>query len=219
MDFIFSNDFEETVSLSRPYIYTGETTRESDVCDISYVEKRRFLMTDELFEPGTCYNLPLGFSTRFRITGDANFVAIEEVDVYGPEAFFSSFFTNVRDGAFAERTCTVLEENCPFVWEFNEFEDQEDCLDAMETLPITEGIYADGLSQGCRWIHSVFASENLSHCPHISFRPLNDHNGQKICQHSDFTTVESVFTAGELSFYEDTARNIFGFDERLIEEC
>ena len=68
--------------------------------------------------------------------------------------------------------------------------------------------YIDGKSQGCRFLHAVFAAENEAHCPHISLIPIKDINDKTVCQESALNPVlmgspGSPFTVAEKEFFED----------------
>lgn len=101
-----------------------------------------------------------------------------------PEAFITSLFGGSYDGAFAERVCTIMEASCPTVWAENAYDNQTDCQASINVLPTTDGAFFDGRSQGCRWVHSAFATTNEDHCEHISTIPLEDVNGNIKCQSS-----------------------------------
>ena len=57
----------------------------------------------------------------------------------------------------------------------------------MSQLPLTPDAYADGNSQGCRFIHTVMSVQNLEeHCAHIAINPTMDPSGLFKCQNSAF---------------------------------
>lgn len=53
----------------------------------------------------------------------------------------------------------------------------------------------------------------------ISTIPLEDVDGKIKCQSSANNQLTSIFSAGELLFYEETAVNEFDFDESLFSVC
>lgn len=56
---------------------------------------------------------------------------------------------------------------------------------------MTEGPYdyLDGMSKGCRILHSGFVAKgNSDHCPHLSFVPIPDKNNQLKCQATAWET-------------------------------
>lgn len=162
----------------------------------------------------------MGSTARFTLTGDDKYILVEKVNGYYPEAFLSSFFGASNDGAYADRICSIMEENCGDVWKENEFADQAECKASVDAMPVAEGLVSvDGLSQGCRWLHSVFVKKNEDHCPHISTVPLQDINGKVKCQSSKQTQSTSVFSAAALNFFEETAVNEFELDESMSQIC
>jgi len=98
----------------------------------------------------------------------------------------------------------------------------ENCRDKIAALPAaSEGNleYMDGNSQGCRALHSVFAVENpTTHCPHLSFDPLEDPNGQIKCQESKQTPISALFSDRELDKLKEFAARQ-GIDPELGHDC
>lgn len=66
-------------------------------------------MTEDMFPADTCYELLVGATASFSITGDSKYVAVDKVNAFYPEAFLSSFFGASKDGAYAERVCGIME--------------------------------------------------------------------------------------------------------------
>lgn len=218
VNYIYSDDFAAYESLSEQVIFS-EITKDSDTCNITYAAKRRIPMTEDMFPADTCFELTAGATASFKITGSSNYVLLDKVNAFYPEAFLSSLYGGSTEGAFAERVCSIMEENCEEVWAENAYENQTECQASVDALPAADGIFVDGLSQGCRWLHSVFAVTNKDHCEHISTIPLEDVNGNIKCQNSAGNEITSVFSAAEISFFEETAMNEFGFDETMISAC
>lgn len=163
--------------------------------------------------------MTLAATTRFTITGESTYVAIEKVNLFNGEGYINALFSAFKSDAFAERMCTLMEETCTDVWTANEFADQAECQQSVEAMPAADGMYIDGLSQGCRWVHSVLVPSNTDHCEHISTIPLEDLNGNIKCQTSLQNPLSSMFSDVELDFIVDTAMNEFGFDESLYSTC
>ena len=82
------------------------------------------------------------------------------------------------------------------------------CTDELAALEVlTEG-HADGNSQGCRLVHSVFAQENPEqHCAHIAIDATVDPSGQIKCQNSSFTLPSDLFTDEEFKLFDEFANS------------
>merc|ERR1719410_1077205 len=105
--------------------------------------------------------------------------------------------------ATAELLCSTLENSCDSVWASHNFTSQADCLAEYAMLPRLSGTYHfDGKDRSCRTLHSSFAANNPTHCPHISFNAMVDSTGVTKCQVSDMVPMESPFTAAEWSAFE-----------------
>ena len=90
------------------------------------------------------------------------------------------------------------------------------CLRKYNALPAltysAEGIgYVDGDSRGCRVLHSEMASNNLDHCPHVTFEHEMDVNGYIKCSQSAFVPPDEPFTSEEVDFIMDVGVNQFGY--------
>ena len=73
-------------------------------------------------------------------------------------------------------------------------------------LPASEGplSHVDGNSQGCRALHSVFATLNPGlHCAHLSFDPMQDPNGQIKCQQTKQVKPTDLFAKDDFMLLSD----------------
>ncbi len=78
----------------------------------------------------------------------------------------------------------------------------DDCEESLSNLAIITGRnYADGNSQGCRALHSVFAAMNSKHCAHISIEPKNDTDGNIKCQQSQGILSEDMFDEDDFALF------------------
>ncbi len=81
---------------------------------------------------------------------------------------------------------------------------EEECESKLAALPITSGNSdVTGRSQGCRALHSSFASANTKHCPHLSFDPKRDVNGKIKCQDSLSINPSDLFDEEDFIAYEE----------------
>ena len=69
-------------------------------------------------------------------------------------------------------------------------------------LAVTDEVYIDGNSHGCRSFHAHYASLNSFHCPHISFVPMEDGNGKTKCQTSEGLQATDFFTETDLANFD-----------------
>lgn len=68
--------------------------------------------------------------------------------------------------------------------------------------------YIDGNSQGCRYLHAVFALKNPFHCAHVSLIPAVDPDGDYICHWSAELSPEEMFTQTEVDgLFDLSVRN------------
>eukprot|EP00594_Rhizosolenia_setigera_P017848 CAMPEP_0178957862 /NCGR_PEP_ID=MMETSP0789-20121207/11196_1 /TAXON_ID=3005 /ORGANISM="Rhizosolenia setigera, Strain CCMP 1694" /LENGTH=179 /DNA_ID=CAMNT_0020640251 /DNA_START=63 /DNA_END=602 /DNA_ORIENTATION=+ len=177
-------------------------------------------MSADLYPENTCFETAVAFASRFKLTGDETFVTFEKINLFYFLSQLNNFFSSVKDGAVAERVCGIMEENCEDVWTENAFANQTECQATVDSMPKIEGEgYADGRTQGCRWLHSVFAKENERHCPHISTIPLEDSDGSIKCQESQAKIESDLFSEAELDFIYDISRNELGYVDSFNKSC
>lgn len=98
----------------------------------------------------------------------------------------------------------ILQSNCPNEYAANNFSSLGDCENRLKQLPVTEGKDAsfDGNSHFCRIVHSMIATINPAHCPHVSLAPIIDARGRLKCQRSKYTDKHAYFSASEIAMYE-----------------
>ena len=74
------------------------------------------------------------------------------------------------------------------------------CLKHLSNLPLAEdeNRYVNGNSQGCRYLHAVFALTNPFHCAHVSLIPAKDPKGNYICHWSADLSPDELFTQTDI---------------------
>jgi len=129
--------------------------------------------------------------------------------VYYDQAFLEFFFGEIDTPTTAELVCQTLENNCSAAWSLNNFSDESDCMFQHSELPLfsTDSSHFDGLDKSCRVLHSVLASNNDHHCPHISFVPMEDDEGKIKCQSSSERNPTELFDAVELEYFNQFKLN------------
>jgi hypothetical protein len=143
---------------------------------------------------------------------------ISHVEVFFPLAFLDFYFGSAlnTDGV-RKYVCEVMRDSCPATWEANGYDSTgfARCVDDLESLSMSDPPpYVDGKSQGCRFLHAVFAAEDEMHCPHISFVPAVDVDGKEKCQTSAENPAlvmgapGSPFTDADKFFFEDFMRDL-----------
>ena len=138
---------------------------------------------------------------------------ISHVEVFFPPAFLDFYFGSaLNTNGVREYVCEVMRDSCPATWGANGYDSTgfARCVDDLESLSMSDPPpYVDGKSQGCRFLHAVFAAEDEKHCPHISFEPAVDVDGKEKCQASALSPAVSMgspgspFTNAERIFFED----------------
>ena len=207
------NNFYET--LGSPKILSS-VEDDSHVCSFLAVEHRQTEISTFGALEEFCLSFPTGIKLSFDLSGSENFIQVQEVFGFTSKATFSSIVEGVDSSKVASNVCMALEDHCHTVWNNNNLTSQQDCIDQFLALPMVTGDnYADGDSQACRQIHSMFVEENQNHCPHVSFVPMEDVNGKIKCQESGNVLPEDLFTEEELEFIKMTGMEDFGFDESL----
>jgi len=128
---------------------------------------------------------------------------ISTIHVYYTAPLTLVFFTQLQTKRVDDFVCDVLlGQGC-----LAELGDQAErgltkhkCLKRLSHLPLAEGEehWVDGKTQGCRYLHSVFALTNTYHCAHVSLIPAEDPKGNIKCQTSAYVSPKEFFTQTEI---------------------
>jgi hypothetical protein len=193
----FSSLFDESETLNdRVELLSSD----DGICTFRRFSTVRSVASDVLY-PGGVFH----FTAMYHINFDYEANQIPSMTLYfTPEAVSHIFETwaSSPDSSVSELVCTTMEESCPNVWAGNSLSSQQECLDALDALPILQnGSYFDGDSQSCRMLHAVFASTNDVHCPHISFVPEADSDGAIKCQESQGILPSDTFTEDDFQAF------------------
>ncbi|CAB9501020.1 expressed unknown protein [Seminavis robusta] len=180
------------------------------------------LFTNSWYEflPGAARGGKMNATLMSLIEYDAIENYMKNFILYLPPAWMDGIFAQY---AGTDRTrdfvCRTMRDSCPDVWEANEEvfsqatvamegraadQDLIPCKSLLRDMPHVEGanLYVDGDSQGCRALHSVYASTNSDHCPHMSFVPIKDVNGKIKCQESAGLSTSDYFTQEDLDKFD-----------------
>ena len=145
---------------------------------------------------------------------------VPTVDLYMTAPFTEAAFTQLQTRQGDEFVCDVLlGPGC-----MNELGDQaeqgltkRECLKRLSNLPLAEGEnrYVDGNSQGCRYLHAVFALTNPFHCAHVSLIPAKDPKGNMKCHMSANTSPDEYFSQTEIDGLYDLlgTQTLLGLDQ------
>ena len=141
---------------------------------------------------------------------------IKFVNVFFSKGFLEIFFEHFLDSDNTRAyICSVIEGPCR---DYNLIDNSSSlsCESQLASLNATTFSFrADGRSQACRALHSVFASTNSKHCPHISFLPMEDNNGKVKCQPGGtLMQPEDLFTKNDFEIYAQWAIEK-GFDPKV----
>lgn len=110
---------------------------------------------------------------------------------------------------FLQMLCKTLERDCD-ASHFVPFSNQQECVEAMSSLPVNginkySVLSFQGNSTGCRMVHMYMARQNKKHCPHISYFSEEDENGNYKCDPRSFNGLYYNWTKEELDLFEDIA--------------
>lgn len=156
-------------------------------------------------DTATATNLPstYGVSNMIKIFLDYRKRYITRMNVFFTDDFLRIFFNSIANSVETRQyVCGVMEGPCSTILNIP----PGTCNTTFVALPTTTGTnsYADGNSQGCRAVHSVFANTNpINHCPHLSFTPMEDPNGNIKCQTSKFIQTSDLFTPKDMEIFEE----------------
>jgi len=169
--------------------------RETGNCEFLGLYHRHYVttptMTIDKIDFQTAAMIKLYYSFRYRY--------IKAVHVYYPRDFLTIFFDYVLNSANTRMyICTIIEGACsPYI------SSTSDCVQSLAAMPTVDSNgHVEGLSQGCRALHAVFAEKNIKHCPHISFTPMQDEHGRTKCQTTGSILASDLFTSDEFTLYE-----------------
>jgi hypothetical protein len=210
-----TNPFLRCLSLSlqiknTAFLSVNEATE--GYCDITsaFVSQgeinRNFLREEFVQVPEAQY--VFGERLRFVYKPDLKSVTVVQQDIYLPSAFWGIMVTEqINSTKYTMDICETLETLCPIYWERDGFTSQGECVARMSALPITtvneRGLVTmDANSTGCRSIHTNLARESPDmHCPHISYSPQEDINGNIKCSESNNLSPRDFFTEGDLALF------------------
>ena len=139
-----------------------------------------------------------------------------------PEKWMEPLFgTTLGTDRTHQMVCTVMKDSCPEVWSANQDflatavttqtarvaggddEAMGACISHLASLPaVTDEVYIDGNSHGCRAFHAYYASVNNVHCPHVSFIPMEDEDGKIKCQNSEGVLQTDYFTEDDIAKFD-----------------
>lgn len=121
---------------------------------------------------------------------------IPKIDVYYTDDYvnvlFGFLFDTEEMRAFI---CNVYEgDTCSGI-----LEPPDDCMAQLSSLDKTSADgRVDGNTIGCRMLHSVLAETRDIHCPHISFEPMEDFQGEIKCQTEGTVTALDLFDQADI---------------------
>lgn len=182
-------------------------------CDVSFADVTQAQINERLVLNEQVW-LKTVFGRRLRIEypeSKASFKVITE-NIFLPPAVVGHFSAVAQPLSVAASACTVLGSFCPAEFTANDFNDTLSCTEKMmSNLPLTtlnksaRKTY-DGNSTSCRHLHASLAALNpKTHCPHVSFDPVEDPNGKVKCHESDNFLIEDYFATEDFTLFRETA--------------
>lgn len=155
------------------------------------------------------------FTVFYMITFDLQVGKIGSILARVPDAWIQYGFSLLRTETVHNYICDTLQSNCGEISAMNAIASRDDCVGRLAQLQnVSPGGQIDGSDLACRTLHSIFARRNSDHCPHISFIPLPDKNGDFKCQQSAGLTELDVFPP-ELLQHHSLFEVEQGIDPRL----
>jgi len=128
---------------------------------------------------------------------------IPRIDIYFTPESMVALFSQLQKNNGAKFVCNVLTgPSCQDtdIPELNEHLSKKRCIKKLLKLELVEGEnnYFDSNTQGCRYLHSVFAANNPVHCAHLSFIPAEDPNKKIKCQTSANMQPSDLFSEEDI---------------------
>ena len=128
---------------------------------------------------------------------------IPRIDIYFTPESIVALFSQLQKTNGAKFVCNVLTgPSCQDtdIPELNGNLSEERCIEKLSMLELLKGEnnYFDNNTQGCRYLHSVFAATNPFHCAHLSFLPAKDPKGNFKCQTSANIQPSDLFSEEDI---------------------
>lgn len=151
----------------------------------------------------------VGFRFNYTVGNSSSPLRVNKMHTFWVNPFVNTFVPFDQEKT-SDVVCNVLENVCAGDF-FTPFQNHSECVDAMNTLPIGQWDvhgywHYEGNSTGCRAIQSILAARNPNeHCPHLSWNPLVDPNGNYKC--NDMVLGRSYYnwTTNELDLFKQMA--------------
>eukprot|EP00976_Prorocentrum_cordatum_P069506 1179576-Prorocentrum_minimum.AAC.1 len=232
-EYLGPNDIREYVSFVLavgPYFETVFRLRDSPLeltrvdsdtgkCTFRVWRMLQYEISEEFSQEGV--NRYIEGSLGYKLDYNPTTNKIDLMYIIYDEVLLQYFFSLIDTPRSAQVVCDTLMNKCPStIAEQNaEFLQGgiDGCVDAFfrEIPVLAEGSYVDGYTRGCRYLHTVFAALNPSHCPHISFVPIEDHKGKIKCHESLGLPLMMGFDEEDIASYNTFKVNWFGADKPL----
>lgn len=156
----------------------------------------------------------IGIRARIEYPDDkSSFTAVTQ-DLFLPPATIDYIYGSASSTVLSSTTCLIMSKFCPDVLSANNFTDELECSQKMESsLPLatvnTAGLsVVDGNSTACRHLHSSLAlSQPELHCPHLSLAPMEDIKGQTKCSKSNNFSLEDSFSFEDFTLFRQVAQS------------
>jgi hypothetical protein len=168
---------------------------ETGTCEFLAMQTAQYSMNPETALNST-FNSANMSKMRFELNGNY----LSAVFIYYPQSFVDFLWGKVfATSRTLDFMCSVMRDNCPDI--DGAKIGNEECTMRLAELPIHTNGNIDGLDQGCRVLHSVFASTNNKHCPHLAFESTPDAAGNVVCQESANTNISDYFDEQDLEVF------------------
>jgi len=197
----FGGDFGTELQLIHPgLIDMSYTTEEECVAVLGLVARVRTKLPYATNNVSTCIDASFGNVIKYQFTGKLRKpILISEWNIWSDNDFSTALFGALDTEESARYSCETIVDVC----EEEGIDSSDTCLERWNELPASDdGIWIDGDSRYCRMLHGSYARENTFHCPHVTFTPEADGNGQTKCFESKRTIPEEYLTSGQIEILQ-----------------
>ena len=177
-------------------------------CDITFANVMTATYNFQEITRATALESVAGYRVLYGTFENAPTV-IHEQHLYLSNPKYEVYFSELDPTGASQWICNILEDECGEEY-FTPFNNQEECIAAMEQLPIVDYnanqdyVYT-GNSTGCRFFHSLMVFQSKKHCAHISYLSQEDDSGNYKCDEKVKNDTPHNFTQADLDLFRRVA--------------
>jgi hypothetical protein len=217
--------FLDTCTLEESYKVIVEEAK-ADGCKVSVGNYATSRMNPDIIRDShrnsSWFHYVFGASVALDLTGD---IKVTRSNYFFPDSLVSMLWEGcVSQEALTGRVCETYENSCTDQFAAD-FSSTEECLERMGSLPSYTNnsrntATLDSNSTGCRAIHSTLANYRPDvHCPHLSYFPSEDANGNIKCSAGYDKNNADLFSPRALDLFSRIAAENGLPSDTLAEAC